>query len=84
VANDGPLFYLRTNRDAPKYKAVTVDISKPIEFKDFISESDGFLSDISAVNEGKNFAIIYKRNVCIRGLYSPQLPAPLTPKTGQG
>ncbi|KAJ2925832.1 hypothetical protein H1R20_g11259, partial [Candolleomyces eurysporus] len=63
VANDGPLFYLRTNRDAPKYKAVTVDISKPIEFKEFIPESDGFLSDISTVNEGKNFAIVYKRNV---------------------
>jgi len=64
VANDGTVFVLKTNKDAPLYKVVTVDISKPIEFKDFIPESDGFLAEVVSVNQGNNYAIVYKRNVC--------------------
>lgn len=63
VDNDGTLFYLRTNKDAPKYKVVTLDIGKPTELKEFIPETDGTLSDIGSVNRGANFAVVYKRNV---------------------
>ncbi|KAF6762498.1 prolyl oligopeptidase [Ephemerocybe angulata] len=63
VDNDGPLFYIRTNKDAPRYKVVTIDVSKPTKFKEFIPESDGSLGDVSSVNRGRNFAVVYKRNV---------------------
>ena len=39
VANDGTVFYFRTNKDAPQYKLVSVDISAPPEqrvFKELI------------------------------------------------
>ena len=68
VENDGSLFYVRTNKDAPKYKVVTVDVSKSpsqADWKEFIPESDGFLQDISSVNRGNNFAVSYKRNVSV-------------------
>ncbi|KAF4618878.1 hypothetical protein D9613_009989 [Agrocybe pediades] len=63
IANDGPLFYLKTNKDAPQYKVITVDISKDNEIKELISERcDACLSSIVSVNKSY-FALTYKRNV---------------------
>ncbi|KAG2014056.1 prolyl oligopeptidase [Coprinopsis cinerea AmutBmut pab1-1] len=63
VTNYGPVFVVRTNDKAPKYKAITIDISKGNERKDFVPETDGFLNSIDAVNKGENFVVSYKRNV---------------------
>ncbi|KAI0699823.1 prolyl oligopeptidase [Cytidiella melzeri] len=64
VANDGTLFYFLTNKDAPQYKLVSVDISaqKP-EFKDVIPEDkDAHLEDVLPVANDK-LITVYKRNV---------------------
>ncbi|KAA1076251.1 hypothetical protein PGT21_036362 [Puccinia graminis f. sp. tritici] len=64
AANDGSLLYFMTNKDAPKRKVVTYDLSKPEEgFKDLIPE------DPQAVLEGyyptnKEFTVLsYSRDV---------------------
>ena len=66
VANNGTTFYFLTNKDAPQYKLVTVDITHPAEqrvFKDILPEDkDAHLEDVLAVN-GDHFAVVYKRNV---------------------
>ncbi|KAI9456943.1 prolyl oligopeptidase [Boletus coccyginus] len=63
VANDGTKLYLWTNRDAPKYKVVTIDLADPKRTQDLIpEEKDASLSDIIAVDKDK-FVLIYKRNV---------------------
>lgn len=65
IANDGTKFYFLTNKDAPQYKLVTVDIADPAEkrvFKDLIPEDKGaHLQDVLAVN-GDSAVVIYKRN----------------------
>ncbi|KAH8092482.1 prolyl oligopeptidase [Cristinia sonorae] len=66
VANDGPLFYFRTNHNAPQFKFVSVDISLPAServFKEIIPEDkDAFLEDVLAIN-GNTLIVLYKRNV---------------------
>ena len=66
VANDGTKFYLLTNKDAPQYKLVSVDLANPPEqrvFRDVIPEDKGaHLEDVTAVNHN-NFVVTYKRNV---------------------
>ena len=72
VANNGTTFYFLTNKDAPQYKLVTVDITHPAEqrvFKDILPEDkDAHLEDVLAVN-GDHFAVVYKRNVRKKGLF---------------
>ena len=66
IANDGTKFYFLTNKDAPRYKLVSIDISEPAEkriFKDVIPEDkDAHLEDILPIN-GNKLAVVYKRNV---------------------
>lgn len=66
IANDGTKFYLLTNKAAPQYKLITVDIADPPEkriSKDLISEDkDAHLQDVLTVN-GDYAAVVYKRNV---------------------
>ncbi|KAI0922051.1 hypothetical protein AcV5_000515 [Taiwanofungus camphoratus] len=66
VANDGTRFYFLTDKDAPQYKLVSVDLADPPEqrvFHDVIPEDkDAHLDDVRAVNH--NYLIAkYKRNV---------------------
>ncbi|OBZ71845.1 Prolyl endopeptidase [Grifola frondosa] len=66
IANDGTKFYLLTNKDAPQYKLVTVDIADSPEkrvFKDVIPEDkDAHLEDVHPVNND-HAAVVFKRNV---------------------
>lgn len=66
IGNDGAVFYFLTNKDAPQYKLVSVDISEPAEgrkFKDVIPEDkDAQLEDVAVVNNDK-LVVVYKRNV---------------------
>ncbi|PIL36633.1 hypothetical protein GSI_00322 [Ganoderma sinense ZZ0214-1] len=66
VANDGTKLYLLTNKDAPQYKLVTVDLADAPEkrvFQDLIPHDEhAHLQDVLAVN-GDYAAVVYKRNV---------------------
>ena len=66
VANDGTVFYLRTNKDAPQYKLVSVDIAVPPEkrvFTDLIPHDENArLQEVLAFN-GDHAAVVYKRDV---------------------
>ncbi|KAI0092497.1 prolyl oligopeptidase [Irpex rosettiformis] len=64
IANDGTKFYFKTNKDAPQYKLVSVDLAaKNREFKDVIPEDkDAHLEDVLAIGEDK-LIVVYKRNV---------------------
>lgn len=66
IANDGTKFYFTTNKDAPQYKVVSVDISKPLKKRTFMEvlpeDKDANLEDIVPVANDK-FAVVYKRDV---------------------
>ncbi|KAF7799102.1 hypothetical protein EIP86_010332 [Pleurotus ostreatoroseus] len=66
IANNGTVFYFLTNKDAPQYKLISVDISEPPEQrhpKEVIPEDkDAQLEDICVVNNDI-LAVVYKRNV---------------------
>ncbi|EIW79415.1 hypothetical protein CONPUDRAFT_60260 [Coniophora puteana RWD-64-598 SS2] len=63
-ANDGTKQYLRTNANAPMYKAITIDLADDkYEQKDLIpEEKDAFLDDIG-VHGNDTIVTVYKRNV---------------------
>nr|E2JFG1.1 RecName: Full=Prolyl oligopeptidase A [Amanita bisporigera]ADN19204.1 prolyl oligopeptidase [Amanita bisporigera] len=64
IGNDGSLLYIRTNKAAPQYKIVTLDIEKPeLGFKEFIPEDPkAYLSQVKIFNKDR-LALVYKRNV---------------------
>jgi len=64
ITNHGSLLYVKTNRDAPTHKVVTVDLSKDEpEIRDFIpGVKDAKLVHVNCVNT-EYFVAIYKRNV---------------------
>ncbi|KAH7907477.1 prolyl oligopeptidase [Hygrophoropsis aurantiaca] len=64
IANDGSVLYLRTNKNAPQYKVITIDLADPTRtHKDLIPEQkDAFLDSVLAVG-GDKLAVVYKRNV---------------------
>ena len=72
IANNGTVFYFLTNKDAPQYKLISVDISEPPEQrhpKEVIPEDkDAQLEDICVVNNDI-LAVVYKRNVSHLRLY---------------
>ncbi|THH29783.1 hypothetical protein EUX98_g4402 [Antrodiella citrinella] len=66
IANDGTVFYFLTNHNAPQFKVVSIDISKPSServWKEIIPEDkDANLEDVLAVG-GDKLSVVYKRNV---------------------
>lgn len=67
IANDGTKFYFLTNKDAPQYKLVTIDIADPPEkqvFKDLIPEDEGAALEQALVVNNDSLVVVYKRNVC--------------------
>jgi prolyl oligopeptidase len=66
IANDGTTFYFLTNKNAPRYKLVSINIAEPVGqrvFKDVIpQDKDAHLEDILPINNDK-FVVVYKRNV---------------------
>ncbi|KAF9165281.1 hypothetical protein BGX20_000661, partial [Mortierella sp. AD010] len=54
IANDGPVFYFQTNKDAPCSKIVRYNLSKPEEgFVDIVPQVEDVLISALAVNENK-------------------------------
>ncbi|GBE79106.1 hypothetical protein SCP_0203030 [Sparassis crispa] len=66
IANDGTKFYLMTNKDAPRYRLVSVDLADPPDqrmFKDVIPEDeDALLDEVLPVNKN-SFVVRFNRNV---------------------
>ncbi|KAG9092555.1 hypothetical protein FRC06_011880, partial [Ceratobasidium sp. 370] len=68
IANDGPRMYIKTNKDAPNHRVVTIDISDAdrvagLCFKPFIDEDPKApIQQIKAIN-GDTWAIVYSRDV---------------------
>lgn len=75
IGNDGAIFYLQTNVDAPQYKVITIDVeafrraseSGPVHIKDFTSvlvpeDKDAHLEDASILGHDR-LVTVYKRNV---------------------
>ncbi|XP_060178641.1 uncharacterized protein LOC132608880 [Lycium barbarum] len=57
VANDGTAFTFRTNKDAPKYKLVRVDLKEPDSWSDIIQEDEKDVLE-SAVAVNKNQLVV--------------------------
>jgi len=85
IANDGPVFYFRTDLDAPRYRVIAVDIRKPEEKREVIPEQTGVLEGVSlfgdrffatymidARNEVREFALdgALRRNIPLPGIGS--------------
>ncbi|KAI5122174.1 hypothetical protein M0805_007071 [Coniferiporia weirii] len=64
LGNDGTKFYLSTNKDAPQFKLITIDLADPsLTQKELVPEDkDAKLETADLVND-KFFALVYKRNV---------------------
>lgn len=52
VGNDGTLFYVRTNKDAPKYKLVAIDLNKPepSSWRTLIDQAEETLEGVTMLN----------------------------------
>ncbi|KAH8102803.1 prolyl oligopeptidase [Phellopilus nigrolimitatus] len=64
VGNIDTTFYVATNKDAPQYKLITIDLADPnFARKELIPEDkDAKLESVDLVNDNV-FALVYKRNV---------------------
>src|SRR3990172_11559602 len=53
LGNDGPLFYFRTNLDAPRYRVIGIDVDSPARssWREILPQSDDVLESVSLVNE---------------------------------
>jgi len=66
IGNDGTLFYLVTNQDAPREKIVTIDITDPnFTRKDLVPEQKDAKLEIGMLIKD-HLVVVYKRDV--RGL----------------
>ncbi|XP_047322981.1 LOW QUALITY PROTEIN: prolyl endopeptidase-like [Impatiens glandulifera] len=82
IANDDTLFTFRTNKDAPKYKLVRVDLKEPNVWVDVVPESDKDVLELAvAVNKNQilvNYLSDVKNIVQLRdletGSFLHQLP----------
>ncbi|KAL0957661.1 hypothetical protein HGRIS_001442 [Hohenbuehelia grisea] len=64
VANDGPNFYIKTNKKAPMHQVITIDLSDPYRQQKILIAEDPHtkLMDIQCL-DGDKFVVLYQRNV---------------------
>lgn len=60
VDNDGPVFYVQTDKDAPNFKVVAVDTRNPQAVRTFIPQSSSAMQGVSTV--GHNFFPLYLKD----------------------
>lgn len=64
IANNGPKFYFRTNKDAPQYRVVELDLTDPAyTLQDIIPEDKGAHLEQAEPFDNDKLAVVYKRNV---------------------
>jgi prolyl oligopeptidase len=72
IENDGPVFYLLTNRDAPRGRIVAVDLRQPAveHWREIVPESEGVLQSVTMIDN--KFVCDYLVDVKSRiELYAP-------------
>jgi prolyl oligopeptidase len=83
IGNDGPVFYFRTDRDAPKGRLIAIDVSiqVPAEVKTLIHEDGDTLEAVTIINN--QFIAIYLHDAhelikcfTLEGLPLDQIPLP--------
>jgi len=62
VGNDGPVFYFRTDLNAPRYRLIAIDVREPARdrWREIVPESDATLTGVSHV--GGRFIAHYLRD----------------------
>jgi len=70
ITTRGSVLYIKTDKDAPRGKVVTIDLSgETQEIRDFIPEDkDAQLAQINSANK-EHFVAIYKRNVIFHSCF---------------
>ncbi|CAI0382351.1 unnamed protein product [Linum tenue] len=63
VANDGTAFTFLTNKDAPRYKLVRVDLTDPSSWADVVPESDKDVLEIARAVDGEKLVLSYLSDV---------------------
>ncbi|CAN5499234.1 prolyl oligopeptidase family serine peptidase [soil metagenome] len=51
IGNDGPVFWFRTNLNAPRGRIIAIDTGKPEEIKELVPQSDEKLEGVNVVGE---------------------------------
>ena len=64
IGNDGTKIYIQTNKDAPQYRLITIDLSDPnfTQIELVPEDKDAKLETADLVDNNK-LALVYKRNV---------------------
>ncbi|CAN0847761.1 Prolyl endopeptidase [Linum grandiflorum] len=63
IANDGTLFTFMTNKDAPRYKLVRVDLKEPSSWTDVVPESDKDVLEAAYAVNGNQMILSYLSDV---------------------
>ncbi|MFZ6029132.1 MAG: prolyl oligopeptidase family serine peptidase [Chloroflexota bacterium] len=59
VGNDGPLFYLRTNLDAPRSRLIAIDVTRPekAHWREIVPQSSDTLEAVAMIHD--EFIVLY-------------------------
>ncbi|KAG6704697.1 hypothetical protein I3842_07G145200 [Carya illinoinensis] len=63
IANDDTVFTFRTNKDAPKYKLVRVDLKEPTVWSDVIQEAENDVLESACAVNGNQMIVRYLSDV---------------------
>lgn len=63
IANDETLFTFFTNKDAPKYKLVRVDLKEPSKWTDIVAEHERDVLSTACVVNGNQLVVSYMSDV---------------------
>ncbi|KAJ4835003.1 hypothetical protein Tsubulata_022882 [Turnera subulata] len=70
IANDGTVFTFLTNKDAPKYKIVRVDVKDPSSWTDVVAESEKDVLESAYAVNGDQMIVSYLSDDFIQHVYS--------------
>jgi prolyl oligopeptidase len=63
IANDDTLFTFRTNKDAPKYKLIRVDLKEPTVYTDVLQEAEKDVLESACAVNGNQMIVSYLSDV---------------------
>ena len=64
ITNDGTVFYFKTNLDAPRYRLISIDVSRSGRdgWADVIEQKEDVMTHVTCINDDK-LVIVYMHNV---------------------
>jgi len=90
VGNEGPVFYFRTNLDAPRYRLVAIDTRQPgrAHWKELIAENDDVLQGVSIANRQFVASYLHDAHTLVLtfdmdGRFNKELTLPTIGTTGE-